>query len=433
MTPKSAIYAGVGGSHHADAPGPFQTGGEDKRAQIYHRVGMVLLTTGWFVFAGQEPVWAACDQTLNPGTDIGSAIANASAGTVLCLTDGTYDGIRVSGVDKSGMVTVQSVDGAENVRVGMLNIDNVSNLHLRGITFTGGVLRGHHLQLTESIGAAHLLNGVSQILKVYGSGPNASILIDRVRYVDIPNPCTNNACVEGRISVLGGGSPSGITISNSYFAGGNSDGIQVGGGAGGVQIVGCEFTNIMAASGTHTDSIQLYGEGPATVIKGNYFHDTETGIMAPDGAVDVHITDNVFDLKGYPYGIVMGNWRDGLIQHNTFKYGTSCSWNSCGTLWIRSAVNLVVKDNIIGELYVESGSFTEDYNLINVDGSTHDHTIVGLPTYVGGPNPTSYTGFELVAGSRGHQSSSDGVDVGIRVQSSSTSSPAAPTGLHVVP
>jgi len=29
MTPKSAIYAGVGGSHHADAPGPFQTGGED--------------------------------------------------------------------------------------------------------------------------------------------------------------------------------------------------------------------------------------------------------------------------------------------------------------------------------------------------------------------------------------------------------------------
>ena len=357
---------------------------------------------------------AACDQTLSPGANIGAAIASAPGGSVICLEDGRYDGVRLSGVGKKSMVTVRSKNGAATVNVGMLELDNVSYLHLQQVTFTGGLLRGSHLHLSESVGAAYLLNGVSQILRVYGSGANADILIDRIRYVDIPNPCTNNACVEGRISVLGGGDPSGITIANCYFAGGNSDGIQVGGNAAGVRIIGNEFTNIMAAGGTHTDSIQLYGQGPGTVIQGNYFHDTEDGIMAGDGGSGEQILDNVFDLKGYPYGIVMNNWRNGVIRHNTFKYGTSCAWNACGTLWVNGSVNLVVEDNIIGELKVDSGTLREDYNLINVGGKAHDHTSVGLPSYVGGANPSSYAGFKLGADSRGVSAGTDGTNIGIR-------------------
>ena len=347
------------------------------------------LVVGWSLCGGEGRAAGPCDQTLSPGANIATAIAGAAGGTVICLNDGTYDGISLSGVNKSSMVTVESVNGAANVNVGALNLDGVAFVALRGVTFTGGTLRGHHLQITESQGAARILNGVSQVLKIYGTMASAEILIDEVRYTDIPNPCTNNACVEGRISILGGGNPSGITISNSYFAGGNSDGIQVGGNAGGVQIIGNEFTDIRAADGTHTDAIQLYGQGPGTVIKGNYFHDCEDGIMAGDGGSSVQVIGNVFDLKGYPYGIVMGNWTDSLIQHNTFKYGTTCSWNSCGTLWVREATNLVVKDNIIGELKVDSGTLTEDYNLINVKGSAHGHTIVGLPAYTGGANPAT--------------------------------------------
>jgi len=392
---------------------------------------LVSLVAGWLLTGGRGAALAACDQTLSPGANLGAAISSAAGGAVLCLNDGTYGGITLSNVSKSSMVTVQSVNGAAKVNVGLLQLDSVSYVHLREVTFTGGLLRGHHLQITSSIGAAYLLNGVSQILKVYGVGNNAAILIDKVSYLNIPNPCTNNACVEGRISILGGGDPSGITISGCTFAGGNSDGIQVSGNAGAVQIIGNEFTNIMAASGTHTDSIQLYGQGPGTVIKGNYFHDTEDGIMAGDGGSGEQIIGNVFDLKGYPYGIVMNNWKNSLIQHNTFKYGTSCSWNSCGTLWVRGAVNLVVKDNIIGELKVESGTLTEDYNLIKVGGTAHGHTLVGAPVYTGGASPTTYAGFQLTSGSPGAKAASDGTDMGISVTTSAKARPAAPSGLTV--
>ncbi len=336
----------------------------------------LVLALGALLLCPSRVAAATCSQTLSAGGDIGAAVSGAAGGAVICLNDGTYAGISLSNVTKTSAVTVQSLNGAQSVNVGDLNLDNVAYLHLSGVTFTGGILRGHHLHIVDSTGAAHLVNGVSQILEVYGTIPDADILIDRVRYVDIPNPCTNNACVEGRISVMGsGGDPSGITISNSYFAGGNSDGIQVGGNASAVQIVGNEFTGVNASSGTHTDSIQLYGEGPGTVIKGNYFHDTDDGLMAPDGAEAVQVIDNVFMLTEYPYGIVMGNWTNSLVQHNTFAYGTSCSWNSCGTLWIRSSTNLTVKDNIIGEWMVESGAFSEDYNLVKVGLAAHGHTM----------------------------------------------------------
>lgn len=356
---------------------------------------------------------AQCTITLNPGDDIAEAISSATEGTVICLNDGTYSGISLSNIDKGSMVTVRSVNGAANVNVGFLNLNNVSYVHFDNVTFTGGQLTGHHLHITNSIGTAYILNGVSQILRIVGTIANADILIDHINYSDIPNPCLTNDCVEGRISILGGPNPSGITISNSYFSGGNSDGIQVGGNAGQVQIIGNEFVGIQAANGTHTDPIQLYGQGPGTVIKNNYFHDCATGIMAGDGGSGEQIIGNVFDLTGYPYGIVMGNWVNSTIQHNTFKFGTSCSWNSCGTLWVKSSTDLILKDNIIGELKVESGTLTEDYNLINVGGSVHGNTIMGLPTFIGGANPTTYAGFQLAAGSLGKNDASDGLDRGV--------------------
>lgn len=381
------------------------------------------------VLFGAVPAAWACDETLSAGANLGTAIAAAASGAELCLNDGAYNGINLTGVTKTSMVTVRSLNGAANVDVGELNFNDVAYVHVQGVTFKGGVLKGHHLQVTESVGARNVVNGVSQILKLYGVGANAEILIDRVRYLDIPNPCTNNACVEGRISILGGGNPSGITISNSLFSGGNSDGIQVSGNAGAVRIIGNEFTHLNAASGTHTDSIQLYGQGPGTVIQGNYFHDTEDGIMAGDGGEGEQILDNVFALTGYPYGIVMGNWVGSVIHHNTFVYGTSCSWNSCGTLWVRNCTKLSIRDNVIGELKVDSGDFTEDFDLIKVGGAAHGHTLIGLPTYVGGATPASYAGFGLSTASVGARSASDGTDLGIRVVP--TLGPASPNNLRV--
>jgi hypothetical protein len=355
---------------------------------------------------------AACTQTLSAGANIGSAISAAAGGDTICLNDGTYNGITVTNVNKASMVTVQSVNGAANVNVGALSLNNASFIRIQGVSFGGGVLQGHHLELLNSIGVQRLVNGVSQILQVTGTVANAAILIDHINYSNIQNPCTNNACVEGRISVMDGGNPSGITISNSVFSGGNSDGIQVLGSPVGVQIIGNEFSNILASNGTHTDAIQTYYSGSGTVIKNNYIHDCETGIMAPDGGTNEQIIGNVFDLKGYPFDIVVNNWTGGTISHNTFKYGTTCSWNSCGTLWIQATTGLNVKDNIIGEMKLDSGSILEDYNLINVGGSAHGHTILGLPTYTGGSSPTTFAGFGLTAISRGHLAASDTTDMG---------------------
>lgn len=351
-----------------------------------------------------------CTVTATP-SDVNSKVAASQANDVVCLSSGTYSGLSVSNsTSRTGYAVVQSAPGAM-VNVGDLNLNNVSYIHLQNITFTGGTVKGHHIHITDSTGAQHILNGVSQILKIYGTINNADILVDHITYNDIPNPCTNNACVEGRISVMDGGNPSGITISNSYFSGGNSDGIQILGSPVGVQIIGNEFTNITASNGTHTDSIQTYYSGSGTVIKNNYFHDSDDGLMMPDGGTNEQIVGNVFDLKGYPYDIVIYDWTGGLIQHNTFKHGTSCSWDACGTLWVRETTGLVVKDNIIGELKVDSGTISEDYNLINVNGTKHDHTITGLPTYSVG-TPAAWANFSLTAASKGHNAASDGTDMG---------------------
>jgi hypothetical protein len=363
-----------------------------------------------------------CTVFADPGT-VNSKVAAAKNGDVVCLNAGTYSGISVSNnTGRTDFATVMPAPGV-TINVGPLNINNVSYLALQNVTFSGGTFKGHHLHLTDSTGVAYLVGGVSQILKVTGTINNADILIDHITYNDIPNPCTNNACVEGRISVMDGGNPSGITISNSVFSGGNSDGIQIMGSPVGVQIIGNEFKNILAANGTHTDAIQTYYSGSGTVIKDNYFHDSDDAIMAPDGGTNEQIINNVFDITGYPYDIVIWGWTGGLIQHNVFKYGTTCSWNSCGTLWVNTTSGLVVKDNVIGELKVDSGTISENYNLINVGiAASHDKTIKGLPTYVGGINPTTWAGFVLATGSKGIGGASDGKDIGLDVAPANTGS-----------
>ena len=71
------------------------------------------------------------------------------------------------------------------------------------------------------------------------------------------------------------------TIKNSVIGpGGDADGMQI--SANGVQVLGNEFVGIKQISEVHTDSLQLYG-ATNTVIRGNYFHDFDVAIMAPDG------------------------------------------------------------------------------------------------------------------------------------------------------
>ncbi len=66
---------------------------------------------------------------------------------------------------------------------------------------------------------------------------NANIVVDHDVFNNI-SPC--GSCPEGRVTVTTEGSrppgPSGVTISNSVFSGGNSDGVQITGNANGVVV-----------------------------------------------------------------------------------------------------------------------------------------------------------------------------------------------------
>ena len=86
----------------------------------------------------------------------------------------------------------------------------------------------------------------------------------------------------------------GVTISNSHFGGGCSDGIQIV-GTPGVQVgPGNEFTGIQQSGcdPVHADPIQGV-TAPGTLIIGNYFHDNGDGSGALMFGSTAGINENV--------------------------------------------------------------------------------------------------------------------------------------------
>ncbi len=110
-----------------------------------------------------------------------------------------------------------------------------------------------------------------------------------------------------------------MKITNSHFGnGGCSDGVQIVGDAYGVQIgPGNEFSGIRQGTcAAHVDSIQLYGSSHTQIV-GNYFHDDDTIIMAPDGGDSEVIADNVMVGGGYVPAVQLGSHDGTQFVHNT--------------------------------------------------------------------------------------------------------------------
>jgi hypothetical protein len=251
-------------------------------------------------------------------------------------------------------------------------------------------------------------------LQIRAGGVNAGLLFDHLN-LDNLGPGT----WDGRLTVRGynNTAPVGVTISNSSFRGGCSDGVMVIGGAYGTVIRGNEFSGLKESgcNNFHVDPIQLFGSR-YTVIDGNYFHDNgdgSGGIMAPDGGDHEQITNNVFVVDQYPYQLQIGGHTGDLIAHNTFVGGAiECGWHKTAS---SPSTNQTCRDNIFtGDLRQYEGTL-EDYNLCKSTDSdckgTHD--VKGTPVFVGGANPSSYDGYRLAAGSPGKGAASDGTDIGI--------------------
>jgi hypothetical protein len=350
-------------------------------------------------------------------SSLNSAIAGAQAGDVIHLAAGSYS--QVSGANAGRVTLVPETGAAVTLSLGA----TASNLNVSGVTMPGGTLRGAHDITIANTTFTDTLNIVSTV-------PNANILIDHDVFNNI-SPC--GSCPEGRVTVTTEGSrppgPSGVTISNSIFSGGNSDGVQITGNANGVVVgPGNEFFNLAQSSSVHTDSIQLYGASDTT-ITGNYIHDAAEGIMAPDGGDSgfLHIENNVFSRIDQQ-GVYLG-FKPGLVlNHNTFSAGVML--HDDPTKGGNPTVGAIIKNNILlngvaKQNLMGNAIAVEDYNLLAGGSGAHDIK-TGRPTFAAGAAPTTFAGWLLAPGSIGAKAADDGADMGILPAPVVKAPPAAP-------
>ena len=358
---------------------------------------------------------AATVRNASNAAELKAAFDASTGGDTILLASGSY-GLFHGGM-KSGMVTIQPAPGASASM--SFDFNPASNITLDGLTITEGGLndaRTKNITLRNS-------DVPGQIVVRSDALQNANILFDHNVHRDW-NQC-DLYCSGGRVSFPGRtDQPLGMTIQNSVFRGGASDGIAT--GANGLRIINNTFQDIVRNDVEHVDALQLIGASN-TVIRGNYFSRVPTSIMGPDGNDHNIIEDNVFAADqpdGYPYAIVLGSDDGSIVRHNTLQDGP-CSFNArCGFVRLGAKDNddrgrgTIIKDNVLGGVLLDSdgSSFGEiSHNVIANSAPSGVATIKGLPTFVGGAHPTSYAGFALASGSLGKGTASDGLDAGIRL------------------
>jgi hypothetical protein len=338
-------------------------------------------------------------------SSFGGVVAGAQPGDVVALASGDYG--TFNGAAKSGTVTIAPQAGAQATIA--VNFNSARNLRLDGLTIRGLTLIGS----TRDITVANSRFTGSAVVRTDGM-VNANILFDRNTHAGI-DPCGD--CYEGRLEVIGQGSgPVGVTVQNSTFGpGGSSDGMQV--GSDGVQILNNEFVGMRQNGPVHTDSLQLYGASN-TVVRGNYFHDSDVSIMAPDGGRNEQIVDNVFIGGGsYRPAIQFGSHAGTSFVHNTVRNIDVFMDSKSGASPSRDGV---LRDNAFVNGTIQSPSSkcsncSVSFNLFS-SGSQASGTnaVIGMPAFVGGAIPGSFAGYELAAGSPGKGNASDGTDRGAR-------------------
>jgi hypothetical protein len=373
---------------------------------------MALVAVGVVACGAGNPGPASAASTVNASTSNLSSVFNAAQpGDTILLAAGDYG--KFAGGAKSGAVTLRPQAGAGVTMHPTFN--GAANIVIDGMTLSGIDISGksHDIRVTNS-------RFTDQAMVDGSSMANANITFDHDSFDGI-DACAN--CYEGRLSVRGSGTaaanPIGFAVTNSHFGNaGQSDGVQIIGMATGVQIgPGNEFSGIKQGSySRHVDSIQLYGSAKTQIV-GNYFHDDDTIIMAPDGGDHENVSNNVMVGAGYVPAVQFGHHDGTTFAHNTIK-----------NIDVNSYVsgpdpdpdrNVVLRDNVVvnGSLNASGcQNCTNDHNLFSVSGkSSGTNKLVGNPAFAGGGAPTTWAGWALANGSPGKGNASDGADRGINL------------------
>jgi hypothetical protein len=354
-----------------------------------------------------------CTTTIAAGANVATALSAMASGGTLCLGAGSYAAVDAT-FTKTAMTFVRPSAGvaATAVNIAGVDVNNSQYVTFQDMTIAGATVS------TGSLSSLHItFSGIIFTNPVCINNPtniNQDTLITFSTFIGV-----GVGCNEGRVGVNGNNIShsvaSGIVISYNVFGpGGCSDGVQITGGARGVQVLYNEFVGLKQASCSpvHLDPIQFYG-APAPIITGNYFHGNSTGIMSPDcnGSNGVY-TNNVFVTDGeYPDQIVQSGSNAGTYNHNTFNNGARIRLgnpNACGL-----ATNVTLTNNIISAgLSLTNGQTTATFTVNFNHGIGGTNPIAGTPTYTGGTTPSTWAGFLLTALSPGKAAGSDGFDIG---------------------
>ena len=242
---------------HADAPAP-----RSGTHSLLRLVATLVLLGASLAVAGQA---RAADLNATPST-LSSVYASAQGGDVIHLAAGSYG--NFAGGSKASVVTLVAQPGATATISPNLG-SGVSNLRFDGLTIDGVYTNGAR-------NVAFVNSKFTGLVRVDtpANVSAANILFDHDTFDGLSATATS---YEGRLTVRGydNSAPVGVKITNSHFGnGGCSDGVQIIGGAYGVEVgPGNEFSGIQqGACAPHVDSIQLYGSSHTQIV-GNYFHD----------------------------------------------------------------------------------------------------------------------------------------------------------------
>jgi hypothetical protein len=288
------------------------------------------------------PTSFVCTSVLPNASALQSALAAAPAGAVLCLPDGNWGSLNITG-SKAGMVVVAAQHpGAatvSSVTIGGSNV-GVANLNISG----GGT--GVHV----NNGAQHILIAHNRIANT-GTGIEAASTDPSVGN----SPCPTCQAYPPFVD---------ITIDGNVIANPGTDAIYVG-NFNGLTVTNNEITGVVE-NGDHSDCLQSTFGGKNIVFQGNYEHDNLCqGFFLKDGDVQgARFIDNLF-IKGQGSGDMtnMTNVTGLVVQHNTIWDGKGFALRHQGN---GGPGDAVVDHNVIdsfAELDGGGWSLSEDYDL----------------------------------------------------------------------
>ena len=387
-----------------------------------------------------------------PGASLNSAIAGAQAGAVFCLSKqvGTVDLYN----NPAGPIYIEPAPGIpQAVAGGAFDVNGsaggAANITIENVT--GAMIficaQGPSpCSLQNDNWLDNVDNGLSQVQDMPA---DSNIYVARNSLVDCTISCSggDNGGFAG-YATYPSPCPDGVTFAHNLVDAIMGDGLADNAECGTVfqsnlvenvtQNVN-EGAGVCESEGPHCDGWQDNGGAHDVTLDGNFFYN-DTDCWADLGStptVTLTITGNVCSTTPGDSSYWAQITATGMtFEHNTVAStaGGQVGNNYNGT----PASNLNFINNIeVSALSLNPGQraagSSESYNLCprgaaDFSCELGQHNITGSPSFVGGPSPTRWQGFQLASGSPGVGAASDGQDMGVPASDFSLGSATAPSG-----